>query len=164
MNMVVIGLAGLVLFFGQGFIQVIVLVMLADTIEYGQWKLGTRNESIVFSINPFVTKMATAFQTFIVSLTLAVSGLNDLVIKPVTDARNTNPDLTTDEIRTLIGSLTTPEMLLNLRISMLAIPLVLIVASYMIYQKFYKIDDKLYSEITHDLLERIQKQKEEKQS
>lgn len=160
-NMLVIGLAGLVLFFGQGFIQVLVLVMLADTIEYGQWKLGTRNESIVFSINPFVTKMATAFQTFIVSLTLAFSGLNDLVIKPVTDARNANPDLTTEEIRTLIGSLTTPEMLLNLRISMLAIPLVLIVASYMIYQNFYKIDDKLYSEITHDLLERIQKQKEE---
>ncbi|MBU1143718.1 MAG: glycoside-pentoside-hexuronide (GPH):cation symporter, partial [Firmicutes bacterium] len=69
MNMFFIGLAGLILFSGQGFIQVLVLVMLADTIEYGQWKLGTRNESVVFAINPFVTKLATAVQTFVVTLT-----------------------------------------------------------------------------------------------
>ena len=156
LNMLVIGLAGFVLFTGQGFIQVLVLVMLADTIEYGQWKLGTRNESIVFSINPFVTKLATAFQTFITSFTLAYSGLNDLVINPVTAAREANPDLTNEEIRLMISNLTTPEMLLNLRISMLALPLVLIVISYIIYHKFYKIDDKLYSQITTELLERIE--------
>jgi len=154
LNMFWIGLAGFVLFSGQGFIQVLVLVMLADTIEYGQWKLGTRNESIVFSINPFVTKMATAIQTLVVSITLAASGLNSQVIKPVTDAREANADMTTEEIRTMIDNLTTPEMLLNLRISMLAIPLVLIVCSYLVYHFKYKIDQRMYHQITKDLLER----------
>ncbi len=156
LNMLVIGAAGFVLFSGQGFIQVLVLVLLADTIEYGQWKLGTRNESIVFSINPFVTKMATAIQTLVVSITLAVSGLNDKVINPVTTARNNNPDMTTEQIRAMIASLTTPGMLLSLRFSMLAIPLVLIVLAYFIYQKYYKIDKTLYNQITSDLLIRLE--------
>jgi melibiose permease/lactose/raffinose/galactose permease len=155
MNMAVIGLAGLVLFSGQGFIQVLVLVMLADTIEYGQWKLGTRNDSVIFSINPFVTKLATAFQNIIVTMTLAFSGLNERVIKPVADAVNDNPDMETAEIRTLISTLVDDRMLLWLRISMIVLPLILIIASYIIYRWKYKLDEKMYQEITTDLLKRV---------
>ena len=155
MNMIFIGIAGLVLFSGQGFIQVLVLVMLADTIEYGQWKLGTRNESVVFSINPFVTKLATAFQNIIVTMTLAFSGLNEQVIKPVTDTVNANPDMETSDIRALISSLVNDEMLLGLRTSMIIIPLILILLSYFIYRMYYKIDAKMYKQITDDLMTRI---------
>lgn len=157
MNMLVIGIAGLVLFSGQGLIQVLVLVMLADTIEYGQWKLGTRNDSVVFSINPFVTKLATAFQNIVVTMTLAFSGLNSKVIKPVADAVNANPDMETSEIRSLISTLVNDKMLLWLRISMIALPLVLIIASYFVYRWKYKLDEKMYQEITNDLLKRVEK-------
>src|SRR5690606_30731388 len=126
LSMLYIGLAGLILFSGQGFIQVLVLVMLADTIEYGQWKIGTRNESIVFAINPFVTKLATSVQVFVVSITLAASGLNSKVINPLTEARKLNPDMTTEQARAMIASNVTPEMLLNLRSAMIIVPLILI--------------------------------------
>lgn len=155
MNMIWIGLAGLVLFSGQGFIQVLVLVMLADTIEYGQWKLGTRNESVVFSINPFVTKLATAFQNIVVTMTLAFSGLNKNVIKPVTDTVNSNPDMEAAEIRALIATLVTDDMLLGLRASMIVLPLILIILSYIVYRWKFKIDAKMYQQITDDLLKRI---------
>ncbi len=158
MNMVFIGLAGLILFSGQGFIQVLVLVMLADTIEYGQWRLGTRNESIVFAINPFVTKLATAVQTFVVTMTLAFSGLNEKVIKPLTDAKAANPNLSTEDARALISSNVTESMLLSLRSAMIIIPLLLILISYVIYRWKYKIDAKMYQEITDDLLKRIDKE------
>ncbi|TNF06561.1 MAG: MFS transporter [Bacillota bacterium] len=151
MNMLIIGLAGLVLFSGQGFIQVLVLVMLADTIEYGQWKLGTRNESVVFAINPFVTKMATAIQTLVLTQTLTRSGLNRLVINPTTEFVENNPGVDNEVIRDFIASRVTPEMLLSLRVSMIVIPLILIVLSYVIYRLKYKIDDKMYQEITKDL-------------
>jgi melibiose permease len=159
MNMVFIGLAGLVLFSGQGFIQVLVLVMLADTIEYGQWKLGTRNESVIFAINPFVTKLATSVQTFVVTLTLAVSGLNSNVIKPITDEINTAREdgivIPVEDIRQMVTNTVTPEMLLSLRTSMIIIPLLLILASYAIYRWKYKIDTKFYAELTQDLADRI---------
>lgn len=156
LNMLFIGLAGLVLFSGQGFIQVLVLVMLADTIEYGQWKLGTRNESIVFAINPFVTKLATSVQVFVVSITLAMSGLNEGVINPLTEARRLNPDMTTEQSRALIASNVTAEMLLELRSAMIILPLILIVISYVIYRWKYRIDAKMYQNITDDLLKRIE--------
>jgi melibiose permease len=160
MNMLTIGLAGLILFSGQGFIQVLVLVMLADTIEYGHWKLGTRNESVVFAINPFVVKMATAFQTIIVAVTLAASGLNSKVIEPLTNYINTLEGLPNDQrtvlIRAFIDSNTTPGMLLILRISMIVLPLILILGSYLIYKYKFKIDDKFYKQITTDLVKRME--------
>ena len=39
----------MVLFGGQAFIMVLMYLMIADTIEYGHWKLDTRNESVVFA-------------------------------------------------------------------------------------------------------------------
>ena len=77
-----IGIAGFLLFFGHVSCKSYI-IMLADTIEYGQWKLGTRNESVIFSVNPFVVKLATSIQILVVSITLAITKLNRDVIKPL---------------------------------------------------------------------------------
>jgi melibiose permease len=157
MNMLFIGFAGLMLFSGQGFIQVLVLVMLADTIEYGHWKLGTRNESIVFAINPFVTKLATAVQTIVVAITLAASGLNRGVIEPLTALSESSPTpLTTEASRAFISANVTDSMLLGLRTSMIVLPLLMIVLSYLIYRWKYRIDAKMFQEITSDLAQRLE--------
>jgi len=157
-NMIFVGLAGFVLFSGEGFIQVLVLCMLADTTEYGQWKLGTRNESVVFAINPFMVKLATSVQTIIVAATLAVSGLNEFVINPVQAATEADPNISTEAIRALIAANVTDEMLLMLRTSMVVIPFILIMISYVIYRWKFKIDTKMYQQITEDLLKRVENQ------
>lgn len=157
-NMITLGLGGFFLFFGQGFVQVLVLVMLADTIEYGQWKIGTRNESVIFSINPFVTKMATSIQTLVVGLTLALSGMNNTVIKPLADKMDAGGEFggmaQTQKInaaREFIANNMTDGMRLTLRLSMIIVPLVCIILAYFIYLKFYKINKDLYQNILTDL-------------
>lgn len=154
-TMLVVGLAGFFIFFGEGFIQVSVLVMLADTIEYGQWKLKTRNESVVFAINPFVVKLATSVQILVVTLTLAWSGLNDKVIKPLTNAREAAALLgtpwTTEQSRDFISSNVTDGMLLALRVSMIVLPALFILGAYLVYRKFYKIDYALFDQIKADI-------------
>lgn len=155
MNMLIIGLAGFILFGGQGLVQVVVLVMLADTIEYGQWKLGTRNESVIFAINPFVVKLATSVQTLVIAVTLAATGLNQNVIMPVTNAIAADPGMTNEAVRAMIAGSVTGEMLLGLRISMIIIPLILITAAYLIYRFKFKIDSDFYRRITTELTERI---------
>lgn len=155
MQMLVVGLAGFFVFFGEGFIQVSVLVMLADTIEYGQWKLKTRNESVVFAINPFVVKLATSVQVLVVTMTLAWSGLNSRVIQPLTEAReaaaNAGSPLSTEAARALISANVTDQMLLWLRISMVVLPLLLILGAYLVYRTFYKIDYALFEKIKKDI-------------
>jgi melibiose permease/lactose/raffinose/galactose permease len=62
MNIIFIGAAGMLIFVGQAFIQALMLMFLTDTVEYGQWKLGRRNGSITFSVQPFINKIGVQSQ------------------------------------------------------------------------------------------------------
>lgn len=132
MNMIFIGAAGLMLFMGQAFIQLLMLVFLADTIEYGQWKLGKRNDSISFSLQPFINKMGGAVASGIVGVTVIISGINDAA-----DASDV-----------------TDEGLLIMKIAMLVIPLICIAAGYLVYHFNFKIDQKFFEKIVSELKER----------
>ena len=132
MHMLPIGIAGVLLFIGQAFIQTLMLMFLADTIEYGQWKLGRRNESVTFSVQPLINKLGSAIATGVVTLTLIVSGINQAA-----DA-----------------SQVTEQGLLIMKMAMMIFPLVAIVIGYVIYLKKYRIDAKLYGEIIADLTAR----------
>ena len=48
--------------------------------EYGQWKIGHRSESITFSVQTFVVKLATGLASGVVGIGLAIVGFKpDLV-------------------------------------------------------------------------------------
>lgn len=132
MNMLPIGIAGVLLFIGQAFIQTLMLMFLADTIEYGQWKLGRRNESITFSVQPLINKLGSAIATGVVTLTLIVSGINQAA-----DA-----------------SQVTAQGLLMMKIAMMIFPLIAIVVGFIIYVKKYKIDAAFYARMIGELTAR----------
>ncbi len=155
MNMAVLCVIGFVLFAGQALIQLLNYVMLADTIEYGQWKLGTRNESIVYSLNPFITKLASAFQVGIFSLTMILSGLNPYAEK--ISQLDSNTALSRSEVLRLGGEVVAgipPGATLVMRVFMLGLPLLLILACYFIYRSRYKLDEATYAKILRELEER----------
>lgn len=132
MNMIPIGIAGVLLFVGEAFIQLLMLMFLADTVEYGQWKLGKRNESITFSVQPFINKIGGAISSGIVGVTLIISGINSAG-KPE-DVTETG--------------------LLIMKLAMLILPLITIVAGYLIYRFKFRIDKELYDKILAELSER----------
>lgn len=132
MNMLYIGIAGILMFLGQAFIQILMLMFLSDTVEYGQWKLGKRNESVTFSLQPFINKMGGAISSGIVGATVIISGINDA---------QSAADVTSGG-------------LLLMKIAMLLVPLVFILVSYLIYRYKYKIDSAMYEQILKDLQER----------
>ncbi len=132
-SLALIAAAAVLLFVGQAFIQLLMLMFLADTVEYGQWKLGKRNESVTFSIQPLVNKIGGALSTGLISLTLVLSGIKTGEVAAVSiDAGG--------------------QMLIKL--VMFAIPLVFILAGYVIYIKKYKISEEYYKDIVTDLRER----------
>ena len=137
-SIILIALGAVLVFVGQAFIQTLMLMFLADTVEYGHWKLGKRNESITFSIQPLINKIGGALATGVVSLTLIFSGIK--VDGGTVDA---------------IGS----DGKLIVKIAMFAIPLLMIVAGYIVYLKKYKISEEFYSGILKDLEDRETVQK-----
>lgn len=76
MNMIWIGAAGLMLFMGQAFVLLLMLVFITDCIEYGHWKLGNRNAAVTFALQPFINKVGAALATQVVSVVVIVSGIN----------------------------------------------------------------------------------------
>jgi len=48
--------------------------LLPDTVEYGEWKTGTRNEGLQYGLYTFVLKLATSIAAIIVGLGLHMSG------------------------------------------------------------------------------------------
>ena len=129
MDMAYIGVSGVLIFVGEAFIQMITLMSLADCIEYGQWKLGKRNESITFSVQPFINKIGGAIANGVLGLTLIISGIN---------AAQTPQDVPAGGITVM-------------KLSMLILPLIAIVAAYVVYMMKFRIDEKRYAGILSDL-------------
>ncbi len=139
-------IAGLGLFFAQAFIQLLMLLFLADAVEYGEWKLGKRNESVSFAIQPFINQFGGAVSKGIVSFTLIISGIN--MIANAAGAE-TNPEKALEIINS------TPDSAIwIMKIAMMILPLICILVGFIIYQKKFKIDEELYAQIVSDLEER----------
>ncbi len=129
-SIILVALGAVLVFVGQAFIQTLMLMFLADTVEYGQWKLGKRNESITFSIQPLINKIGGAIATGVVSVTLILSGIK--VDGGTVDA---------------IGS----EGKLMVKLAMFLLPLIFIVIGYFIYLKKYKISEEFYANMLQEL-------------
>lgn len=147
----IIVVAGLLLFFAQAFIQLLMLLFLADSIEYGEWKLGKRNEAASFAVQPFVNQIGGAISRGVLALTLIVSGINS-AIKEAAD------------VSAATGILTAPVIedwsIWVMKISMMIFPLICILVGFALYAKKFKIDEKTYSQILADLEEK-KEQKDE---
>lgn len=143
--MPLIVIAGLGLFFAQAFIQLLMLLFLADAVEYGEWKLGKRNEAASFAVQPFINQFGGAVSKGIVSFTLIISGINAIA-----------QGLTGDKIidAEYVMNNTPDSAIWIMKLSMMILPLICILVGFVIYQKKFKIDEKMYAQICKDLEER----------
>lgn len=132
-SLALVVVAALLLFVGEAFIQLLMLMFLEDTIEYGQWKLHKRNESITLSVQPFINKIGGAVSMGFVSLALVWAGIKtgDTAAVAIDDGGK-----------------------LIIKLVMLLLPLVFIVTGYLIYRFKFKINKEMYDRILADLHER----------
>ncbi|MDD3191916.1 MAG: glycoside-pentoside-hexuronide (GPH):cation symporter [Bacilli bacterium] len=160
-SVIYIAIPGFLIFAGQGYIQVLLYVTIADTIEYGEWKLGTRNESAVYAIRPFATKFSSSFKQIIVGIVLIAANFNEGVINRLTTLKNSvgGENITAERaqnyIRAFFAASSNYELVrVNIRVAMMLVPAILVIGSYLIYRYWYKIDDRFYQQIIDDLLKR----------
>jgi melibiose permease/lactose/raffinose/galactose permease len=127
--MIFIGIAGVLLFIGQAFIQVMMLMFLTDSVEYGAWKFKKRNDSVSFSLQPFINKMGGAVASGITGAVVIISGMS---------TAQTAADMTNEGI-------------LILKAAMMVFPLICIVVGFIIYRKKYILDEEMYKKIVEEL-------------
>ena len=63
------------IFAANGVLQVLTTVFLANTVDYGDLKNNRRDESVIFSMQTFVVKLASGLAAFVASLCLSINSL-----------------------------------------------------------------------------------------
>ena len=132
-NYILVGVCSALINIGVGFTLVFITVFLSEVVDYGEYKFGTRNESILFSMQTFVVKLAGAFSAFISGIGLALIGY-------------------------VANQAQAPSTQMGMRIIMFLIPAILSILCFVIYIVGYKLHPKFYSQILEEInLKRIDK-------
>lgn len=75
----------ILLFFSSmpiGFFTILFPAMIADTVDYGEWKTGHRTEGVCFSGNTFVAKLTAGASAFITGIVLTAVGFSESNVTP----------------------------------------------------------------------------------
>lgn len=129
-NIILLCSAAVIIFIGFGLATVLTTIFLADTVDYGEWKNNQRNESVIFSLQTFVVKLASAFSVLIAGVGLDLINLEQT------------------------SSVQTEGTLLGLRILMIMVPMLGLLGSMIFFTKKYKLDETLLLKIKTALAER----------
>ena len=132
--------------------------MLTNTIEYDEWQTGERNDEIIFSVRPFMVKLAGAIQYLVVAVTLVACGLYSITEKigEYENLISTNPDKRPEyliEINNLLSSASQGQFI-GLVAAMTLIPVLLFIGCYFVLKKKYIIDEELYDRMVKEIAER----------
>ncbi|MGJ8641477.1 MAG: melibiose:sodium transporter MelB [Opitutaceae bacterium] len=111
-----VSISGGIVKFGVGMFNVLSTVMLADVVDYGEFITGKRSESIIFSAQTMLVKLAGALSAFITGVGLSLVGF-------------------------VANEVQTASTILGIKVLMLGVPTVLVLISAIIYRKFYKLHD-----------------------
>ena len=141
--------------FGQYGFYLILMISVINTVEYNEYVHGTRDEGIITSMRPFLTKLASALTVLIASATYLLTGVtrytnqissleNAAAAGHITEAEKLS------QIRTLLQDVTHGQST-GLLLVMIVVPLVLMVVSYVLYVKHYKLDEPEYDRICAQL-------------
>lgn len=122
-NVTALGVFYILTSLGTGSMFVNQTVMLADCVDYGEYKTGSRNQSLTFSMKGFLQKMAYTVQAIIMYATFTVTGYDGEAL------------VQTAQSKSAISFL------------MFIVPPVMMIASLIIFSKKYKIHGDFKQEV-----------------
>lgn len=124
-------MASFIMSAGFGSMGVMENVMLADSVDYGEWKDGTRNEGVIFSMLTFLSKIAQALSQFIIML-----GFKIVDFEGENAAAN---------------AVVSPETVQTIEFIMFWLPPVVLVLALLIYIKKFKLSTAFMEKISAEI-------------
>ncbi len=125
---------GFLVFAAFGMLTVLTTVFLANTVDYGELKNNRRDESVIFSMQTFVVKLASGLAAMIASVCLTVCNLSN----------DTSQATVADAGASVVG----------LRLTMSVFPIVGLVAAVIVFYKKYILTEEKLNEIEAELKSR----------
>ena len=133
-NLYVLFVPAFLVFVAFGMLTVLTTIFLANSVDYGQYKNGRREESVIFSMQTFVVKLASGISAFIASIALAVFHISSEISE--TDAAG--------------GAAS--SSVVGLRLTMTVVPIVGLLIAYAVFKTKYFLTDAKMEEINNSII------------
>lgn len=135
-----------------GILNVLVTIFLANTVDYGELKNGRRDESVIFSMQTFVVKLASGISALIASLCLQIFNItsaNDDVVGSAVEFINRK----VHDIQAHAADTISNNSVVGLRLSMTIVPVLVLLIAIFVFRKKYILTDEKLAEISGRLEE-----------
>ena len=134
-----------------GILNVICTIFLANTCDYGELKNGRRDESVIFSMQTFVVKLASGIAALVASVCLTIFKIQE--------QSNTEMNLSVllekvSSIKNNVVETIDTSAVFGLRMVMTLTPIFVLVIALLIFKAKYILTDKKLDEITKELKSR----------
>ena len=141
--------------FGQYCYYLVMMISIIITVEYNEYKIGTRDEAIIASVRPFMTKMASAIIVMITTGSYVLFNVTNYTnqISDFESASASGLITETEKLASIKEVLAgvDPSQSIGLLIFMTILPCLFMLISNYLYQKNYKLDEKEYDRICKEL-------------
>ena len=126
-NVFLLFIPGFFIFAANGMLSILTTVFLANTVDYGELKNDRRDESVIFSMQTFVVKLASGVAAMITAASLELFHLSN-------DTSDTQA----------VAESVAGSSVVGLRMTMTVLPIVgLLIAVFVFYKKFILTEEKV---------------------
>ena len=146
-NVYILFIPGFFIFAANGVLQVLTTVFLANTVDYGEMKNGRRDESVIFSMQTFVVKLASGVAAFIASICLSINSLS-------------SDNVTEAEQAVDFAKVTSDSAKLGLRMTMTVLPILGLIVAILIFKKKFILTDEKVEELAAEIAKKKELEQE----
>lgn len=153
-NTILLNIIGFIIFFFQGLMNLVIVVMINNTIEYDEAKFHERHDSVISAVRSFSVKLAGGINQGLSTLVLIISGIylksqEISALEIEVNKGEISSEQALLDANKYISEITTNQALL-FRMGMVLIPVVALIISYTIIKKKYHIDETEYKRLINE--------------